>query len=126
VERVAASKESSQQDGERQGSVRLVAGSTPRWQSVPEPPLTREERELVRVARRGDVNELASLNPEIRERLDAEDAAQFQRFFAEPVVKVAPAEPVVAAVDAVAAPAETIAAPAVTETPEVPVVVENQ
>ena len=45
---------------------------------------------LVRLAKDGDLKELASLNPEVRERLEAEDAAQFQRFFAEP------AKPVVA------------------------------
>ena len=56
-----------------------------RAQLPKEPALTAEERSLVRVVRGGDLRELASLNPEVRERLDAEDAAQFQRFFAQPV-----------------------------------------
>jgi hypothetical protein len=65
------------------------------------PPLTAEERGLVRLAKDADLKELASLNPEIRERLEAEDAAQFRSFFAEPVKPVA-ADPAVqpTAVDA--------------------------
>lgn len=59
---------------------------------MPGPPLTAEERGLVRLAKVGDLKQLASLNPEIREQLEAEDAAQFRSFFAEPVRPV-PAEP---------------------------------
>ncbi len=48
------------------------------------PPLTAQEQALVRVVRASDPKELAMLNPEVRERQEAEEAAQFQRFFAEP------------------------------------------
>jgi hypothetical protein len=90
------------------------------------PPLTAEERSLVRLAKNRDLNELASLNPEIRERLEAEDAAQFQRFFAEPMKPVAPAatESVVtteAATGSIAADAAvTEAAPSVEPTMTTP------
>lgn len=56
-----------------------------RAQLPKEPALTAEERSLVRVVQGGDLRELASLNPEVREKLEAEDAAQFQRFFTQPV-----------------------------------------
>jgi hypothetical protein len=55
-------------------------------------PLTAEERELVRLARTADPRELATLNPEVRAKLDAEEAASFQSFFAAPKVKPAAAE----------------------------------
>jgi len=76
-----------------QGDERGQVKGAVRWYPIPGPPLTAEERDLVRVARVGDLKELATLNPEIRERLEAEDAAQFQSFFAEPVkaVSVEPA-----------------------------------
>jgi hypothetical protein len=73
---------------QRLGGVRVESPERP--QSLPESTLTVEERGLLRLVKTGDLKELASLNPEVRERLEAEDAAQFQRFFAEP------AKPVVA------------------------------
>jgi len=65
--------------------------SVARSYSIADAPLTAQERELVRLARAGDPKELAILNPEIREKLEAQDTAQFQSFFAEPVDKPAPA-----------------------------------
>jgi hypothetical protein len=56
-----------------------------RSQPAPELALTAEERSLVRAVRVSDVKELASLNPEVREKLEAEEAAQFRSFFPEPV-----------------------------------------
>ena len=54
--------------------------------------LTAQERELVQLARTGDVKDLAALNPEMRAKAEAQDAAEFQKFFAEPVrVEAAPA-----------------------------------
>jgi hypothetical protein len=47
-------------------------------------PLTMEERELVRLARRADVRALGTLTPEAREKAEAEETAQFQSFFAPP------------------------------------------
>jgi hypothetical protein len=52
-------------------------------------PLTEEERELVRLARTADPRELETLNPEVRAKLEAQEAESFQRFFAAP--KTAPA-----------------------------------
>ena len=47
--------------------------------------LTAQERELVQLARKGDAKELVALDPEMRARAEAQDAAEFQKFFAEPV-----------------------------------------
>ena len=54
--------------------------------------LTAQERELVQLARNGDAKDLAALDPETRAKAEAKDAAEFQRFFAEPV-REAPPEP---------------------------------
>jgi hypothetical protein len=47
--------------------------------------LTAQEQQLVRLARTGDAKELAPLDPEMRAKAEARDAAEFQKFFAEPV-----------------------------------------
>lgn len=53
--------------------------------------LTAQERELVQLARKGDAKNLAPLDPEMRAKAEAQDAAEFQKFFAEPVrVEAAP------------------------------------
>jgi hypothetical protein len=59
--------------------------------------LTAQERKLVQLARKGDAKNLAPLDPEMRAKAEAQDAAEFQKFFAEPVrVEAAPvAEPAV-------------------------------
>jgi hypothetical protein len=46
--------------------------------------LTAQERELVQLARNGDAKDLTALDPEMRAKAEAKDAAEFQRFFAEP------------------------------------------
>jgi hypothetical protein len=47
-------------------------------------PLTAEERNLVLLARRADPKDLAILNPEMRAKLDADETAKFDEFFAPP------------------------------------------
>jgi hypothetical protein len=49
---------------------------------APQLELTLQERELVRLARTADPKVLASLNPETQARLDAEEEADFDKFFA--------------------------------------------
>jgi hypothetical protein len=51
---------------------------------APELALTAQERELVRLARTADPKQLAILNPETQARLDAEEAAEFEKFFTPP------------------------------------------
>ena len=51
---------------------------------APELALTAQERELVRLARTADPKQLAMLNPETQARLDAEEAAEFEKFFTPP------------------------------------------
>ena len=67
-------------DSGARGKVRVVSVEKPFVAA----PLTEEERELVRLARTADPRELATLNPEVRAKLDAEEAASFQSFFATP------------------------------------------
>jgi hypothetical protein len=50
--------------------------------------LTEEERQLVRLARHADPKDLETLNPEVQEKLEADDVAQFESFFYRPPVKV--------------------------------------
>jgi hypothetical protein len=47
---------------------------------APEAPLTQEERLLLRIVHRGDPEELAMLNPQIRAQRDAESEAEFLKF----------------------------------------------
>lgn len=51
---------------------------------APPMPLTEQERLLLRLVHAGDPVELAMLNPEIRARREAEDEAEFERFFPPP------------------------------------------
>jgi len=57
-----------------------------RAQSRPAPamPLTPQERELSRLVRTIGPGQLATLNPETQAKLDAEDAAEFEKFFTPP------------------------------------------
>ena len=96
----------------RDGERLEIAEAQPR--QPPLTALTEEERNLVRVVRVADVKELAMLNPEVRARIEAEDAAQFQSFFAEPVYK--PEKPAAAEpLEAVPGMAEPAAGPATGE-----------
>jgi hypothetical protein len=94
-----------------------------RAQLPKEPALTAEERSLVRVVQGGNLRELASLNPEVRERVEAEDAAQFQRFFTQPVRPVVvdgvPVDP--SKTEQVVKPVAVVVEPTAVETPEEPV-----
>ncbi len=47
-------------------------------------PLTAQERALLQLARTADPQQLAILNPETQAKLNAEDAAEFDKFFAPP------------------------------------------
>jgi hypothetical protein len=71
--------------------VRVVATDVEVSHPAPAMGLTAQERELVQLARKGDAKELVSLDPEMRAKAEAQDAAEFQKFFAEPVVDAAPA-----------------------------------
>jgi hypothetical protein len=71
------------------GSEDDVALSETRAASFPAPPmpLTDQEKLLLRLAHKNDPVELATLDPKLRELQEAEDQAEFQKFFAGPVVK---------------------------------------
>jgi hypothetical protein len=66
--------------------VRVVATEVETSHPAPVMGLTAQERELVRLARTGDAKELVPLDPEMRAKAEAQDAAEFQKFFAEPAV----------------------------------------
>jgi hypothetical protein len=75
--------------GDAQGDEDSVAMSEMRAASFPAPPmpLTDEERLLLRMVRKGDPVELAMLDPKMEALRDAEEKAEFQRFFAKAAVK---------------------------------------
>jgi hypothetical protein len=73
--------------------VRVVATKIETSHPAPAMGLTAQERELVQLARKGDAKELVSLDPEMRAKAEAQDAAEFQKFFAEPPVVDAPPAP---------------------------------
>jgi hypothetical protein len=77
--------------GGAQGDEDVMAMSEMRAASFPAPPmpLTDEERLLLRMVHRGDPVELAMLDPKLEALRDAEEKADFQRFFAKPVAKEA-------------------------------------
>jgi hypothetical protein len=68
----------------------VARGETEASHPAPAMALTKQERELVQLARTGDAKDLAALDPEMRARAEAKDAVEFQRFFAEPVRGDAP------------------------------------
>ena len=47
---------------------------------APEEPLTREEKLLLRVVQKGDSQQMAMLNPQVREKQEAESEAEFKKF----------------------------------------------
>ena len=51
---------------------------------APPAPLTQEEKLLLRIAHKGDPQELALLNPVMRAARDAEEKAAVERFFTQP------------------------------------------
>lgn len=61
-------------------SLRTIAPSHP----APPLPLTPQERQLVRLVRTASPAQLAAFNPENEAKRDAEEAANFQKFFAPP------------------------------------------
>ena len=63
-----------------------IAASHP----IPSSPLTPQERELVRLAQTADPRALATLNSEHQAQLEAENAAQFEKFFTPPPPPPAP------------------------------------
>lgn len=70
----------SQEDLHAQADGESTAPSRP----APELPMTSQERSLARLAHTADPRELASLSPEIQARREAEDAAEFRKFFTPP------------------------------------------
>jgi hypothetical protein len=75
--------------GDAQGDDDSVAMSEMRAASFPAPPmpLTDEEKLLLRMVHQGDPVELAMLDPKMEALRDAEEKAEFQRFFAKAAVK---------------------------------------
>jgi hypothetical protein len=47
---------------------------------APEEPLTREEKLLLRIVQKGDSQQMAMLNPQVREKQEAESEAEFKKF----------------------------------------------
>jgi hypothetical protein len=68
----------------RQQLVKIARAEMEMSHPAPAMGLTAQERELVQLARNGDAKDLTALDPEMRARAEAKDAAEFQRFFAEP------------------------------------------
>jgi hypothetical protein len=58
---------------------------------APELPLTAQERELVRLARTVDPKQLVALDDTTQAKMEAEDAAEFERFFTPPPAPPLPA-----------------------------------
>ncbi len=54
---------------------------------APPMPLTEQEKLLLRLRHKNDPVELAMLDPKLRELQDAQEKAEFQRFFPQPVLK---------------------------------------
>ena len=75
--------------------VRVVATKIEESHPAPAMGLTAQERELVQLARKSDAKSLAPLDPEMRAKAEAQDAAEFQKFFAEPVRPDVPPQPTV-------------------------------
>lgn len=75
--------------GDVQGDEDSVAMSEMRAASFPAPPmpLTDEEKLLLRMVQKSDPVELAMLDPKVEALRDAEEKAEFQRFFAKAAVK---------------------------------------
>lgn len=71
-----------------------VAMSEMRAPSFPAPPmpLTEQERLLLRIARKVDPVEMAMLDPKVRALQDAEEKAEFQRFFGQTARQPLPAQ----------------------------------
>jgi hypothetical protein len=66
-----------------------VVTSEMRGASFPAPPmpLTEQERLLLRIAHKGDPVEVAILDPKMRSLQEREERADYQRFFARPVIE---------------------------------------
>ena len=92
--RVANEPEGPVVGGNEAGDFDAVAMSETRAASFPAPPmpLTEQERLLLRMVHRGEPVELAMLDPQMREMQDAKEKAEFQQFFAKPLVKDAAAD----------------------------------
>jgi hypothetical protein len=69
----------------------LRAETTAPSKPAPELPLTAQERELVRLARSVDPNQLVALDDTTQAKMEAEDAAEFERFFTPPPAPPLPA-----------------------------------
>jgi hypothetical protein len=60
---------------------------------APPMPLTEQERLLLRISHRVDPVEMAMLDPKLRALQDAEEKAEFQRFFGQSTKQTAPVQP---------------------------------
>jgi hypothetical protein len=69
----------------------LRAQTTAPSKPAPELPLTAQERELVRLARSVDPNQLVVLGDSAQAKVEAEEAAEFERFFTPPPAPPLPA-----------------------------------
>ena len=84
VRAVAEAKATAVEDSDALAVEEMRAESRP----APPLPLTEQERLMLRLARVGERRELAKLDPMLRMDQEAQEAAEFQRFF-EPVESVA-------------------------------------
>jgi hypothetical protein len=69
----------------------LRAETTAPSKPAPELPLTAQERELVRLVRTVDPKQLVALDDKTQAKMEAEDAAEFERFFTPPPAPPLPA-----------------------------------
>lgn len=67
--------------GRKDESANALNGMSAANHPAPEPPLTKEEKLLLRIAHRGDPTEMAALNPLLWAARDAEEKAEVRRFF---------------------------------------------
>jgi hypothetical protein len=82
--RVATRPDNGEENSERGGDSLAVSEMVAPSHPAPPMPLTEQERLLLRIVHKDDPVEMAVLNPVLRAARDAEDKAEFQRFFEVP------------------------------------------
>jgi len=85
--RTAGAVHNSDRDGIGDGDSVAVSEMLAPSHPAPPMPLTEQERLLLRIAHRGDPVQVAMLDPRMRAARDAEEGAEFQRFFGSTTVR---------------------------------------